>query len=80
MGLNPAEVEYSLKSADADPVVKLDAKAGTVTALRVGHALVISRYADARTETCVVVVGYLAEGDSSTCQKLRAVRPSPGPS
>lgn len=71
IALDPADVGYSVKNPSPDPVVRLDARTGTVTALRPGHALVRSRYAGAETETCVVVVNDLTEDDASSCQELR---------
>lgn len=71
IALNPTDVEYSVKNPGPDPVILLDAKTGAVTALRPGHALVKARYAGAESETCVVVVNDLTEGDASSCQELR---------
>ncbi len=79
ISLDPGEVEYSLKNAGTDPVVRLDAKTGTVTALHVGHALIKTRYAGAESETCIVVAQDLTEGDSSNCQELRDTGPSRRP-
>jgi len=79
IALNPADVGYSVKNPGPDPVVLLDAKTGTVTALRLGHALVRGRYAGAVSEACVVVVNDLTQGDASSCQELREPSSAKGP-
>jgi hypothetical protein len=69
--LRPTDVTFSLKNAGTDPVVGLDAVTGTLTALRVGHALVTTRFAGAQSETCVVVMDDAVRGDPSNCEDLR---------
>lgn len=68
--LAPGDVTFAVKQAD-DPVIRLDAVTGTVTGLRVGHALVTTQFAGAKSETCVVVMADLVKGDPSNCEELR---------
>jgi hypothetical protein len=70
MALAPRDVSLTAQQA-ADPVIRLDAAAGTVTALRAGHALVRMRFDGAEAETCVVVQASATPGDPSNCEELR---------
>ena len=69
--LSATYVTFSLLGDGHDPVVSLDAATGTVTALRPGHALVITRFDGAQSETCVVVTDDAIKGDPSNCEDLR---------
>jgi hypothetical protein len=69
--LQPRDVTFSLKTAGDGPVVQLDPSTGTLTAQRVGHALVTMRFAGAETTTCVVVMDDAIQGDPSNCDELR---------
>jgi hypothetical protein len=78
--LNPQQVTFSLEEGTARPVIQVDGKTGKITPLRLGHALVRTRYAGAEAETCVVVMADLVEGDKSNCEELQNRRPAVGPS
>ena len=70
VALPPNEVTFSVDQP-RDPVIRLDPATGIVTALRVGHALIRTRFDGAELETCAVVMANLTEGDSSNCEELR---------
>jgi hypothetical protein len=70
IALAPGDVTFALQQA-ADPVIRLDAAAGTVTAVRAGHALVRMRFDGAESTTCVVVQASATPGDPSNCEELR---------
>jgi len=70
IALEPGDVTFAVKQA-ADPVIGLDGAAGTVTALRIGHALVQTRFDGTEADTCVVVEKSATPGDPSNCEELR---------
>jgi hypothetical protein len=73
IALGPGDVTFAVQQA-ADPVIRLDTTTGAVTALRLGHALVRTRFAGAESETCVVVMANAIDGDQSNCEELRGQR------
>jgi hypothetical protein len=73
--LRPQDVTISVENAGGDPVIQLDAATATITALRVGHALVKTSFAGAETETCVVVMTDPVQGDPSNCDELKTSTP-----
>ena len=70
IALGPSDVTFAVQQA-SDPVIQLDPATGTVTALRLGHALVRTRFAGTESETCVVVMANATEGDPSNCDEIR---------
>jgi hypothetical protein len=70
IALGPSDVTFAVQQA-SDPVIRLDPATGTVTALRLGHALVRTRFAGRESETCVVVMANATEGDLSNCDEIR---------
>lgn len=69
--LSPQDVDFSVKQAKAAPVISLDTATGTITALRLGHALVKMRFDGAESNTCVVVMADSTRGDPSNCSELQ---------
>jgi hypothetical protein len=72
--VDPRDVTFSVKTAGSEPVIRLDPASGEITALRPGHALVRTRFDDAESETCVVVMRNVTDGDPSNCEELRGHR------
>lgn len=70
LALRPQDVSFSVVQP-SDPVIRLDPETGIVTALRLGHALVQTRFDGAEIETCAVVMTSLKNGDPSNCEELR---------
>jgi hypothetical protein len=70
IALGPSDVTFAVQQA-TDPVIQLDPATGTVTAVRLGHALVRTRFAGTESETCVVVMANATEGDPSNCDEIR---------
>ena len=70
IALGPSDVTFAVQQA-SDPVIRLDPATGTVTVLRLGHALVRTRFAGRESETCVVVMANATEGDLSNCDEIR---------
>jgi hypothetical protein len=70
IALGPSDVTLAVQQA-SDPVIRLDPATGAVTALRLGHALVRTRFAGTESETCVVVMTNATEGDPSNCDEIR---------
>jgi len=73
IALGPSDVTITVQQP-SDAVIRLDSATGAVTALRLGHAMVRTRFAGAESETCVVVMANLTEGDPSNCDELRVKR------
>lgn len=69
--LSPQDVDFSVKQAKAAPVISLDTATGTITALRLGHALVKMRFDGVESNTCVVVMADSTRGDPSNCSELQ---------
>jgi hypothetical protein len=70
IALGPSDVTFAVQQA-SDPVIRLEPATGAVTALRLGHALVRTRFAGTESETCVVVMTNATEGDPSNCDEIR---------
>ncbi len=74
--LNSSDVKLKVKQP-GEPVIRLNEATGEVTAIRLGHALIETSFAGARSETCVVVMADLTKGDPSNCEELRRQKLEP---
>lgn len=69
--LTPKGVVFRVIANDEMPAVSFDESSGTVSALHVGHALVIAEFRGRSVLTCIDVVGNArATGESTTCNEL----------
>jgi hypothetical protein len=67
--LSAADVKFDVRQ-QGEPVIRLNQATGELTALRLGHAVIETSFAGAKSETCVVVMADLTQGDPSNCEEL----------
>lgn len=75
------DVHFNLISATAsEPPISIDQSTGTITALRIGHALVLTTFEGLSTLTCINVLQTVGDGsDRTECRELvpRGMTPPP---